>query len=162
MTFRAPPCIISILSYIKTNLFLCEPRRFIRKWLHSFNTRWSWVISFTPRPHHPPAETALGINTTGVRVGLRVGLEVSKYTKFSSLSELEPRVLGCSPRSLMATVTMLPGISDDIQNYMMCTGACTSCTVSFELLWPIGRFWTRTIYICFFQVTNLMHTSFIL
>jgi hypothetical protein len=57
-------------------------------------------------------------------VGLRVVLEVLKYTKFSSLSGLEPRVLGCSPRSLMAIVTMLPGISDDKQNYMMCNDAC--------------------------------------
>jgi len=79
-------------------------------------------------------------------VGLRAGLEILKYTKYSSLSELEPRVLGCSPRSLMVIVTTLPGLSDDIQNYGMCNDACTSCAVSCGLLWPIGRFWTSSRY----------------
>ena len=62
-------------------------------------------------------------------MGLRVGLEVLKYTKFSSLSGLEPRVLGSSPRSLLDIVTMLPRISDDKQNYMMCNDACAYFTV---------------------------------
>ena len=136
----------NVQMYIKTDLFLCEPWRHIRKWLHSLNTRWGWVVSFTPRPHHPPGERALGINRIGIRLGLRVSLEVLKYTKFSSLSGLEPRVLGCSPRSLMAIVAMLSGLSDDIQNYMMSNDACKSWTVSCELLWPIGRFWTSSRY----------------
>jgi hypothetical protein len=75
-----------------------------------------------PRRHHLPGERALGINTRAVRVGLRVGLEVLKYTTFSSLLGLEPRVLGCSPRSLMAivTVTRALGRHTELQDVQRC------------------------------------------
>jgi hypothetical protein len=73
----------------------------------SLDTRWRWVISFMPRPHHLPGETASGILWTGVWVGLRARLEVLKYRKFSSVSGLGPRYLGCPPRSLIAILCYL-------------------------------------------------------